>query len=179
MKKHLLWWLFLPLQFAHANSFEAQIQLNNTTVLQQCSAVPIRVMVFNLGDVALYREQCTDESDLTSQPVQLSFIYKRQFDAEDFQKSSVELLKRNVDSSTFNAIESALIDFNAGYQDARQGDRYDIRFSAETGLMLFKNGQQLSQSDNLQLGEVYFDIWFGDDPFSKRMKNDLLAGLKN
>jgi hypothetical protein len=45
--------------------------------------------------------------------------------------------------------------------------------------MLFKNGQKLSHSDNTQLGEVYFDIWFGQDPFSKRMKNDLLAGLKN
>ncbi|ODN66093.1 chalcone isomerase family protein [Methylophaga muralis] len=178
MKKLLIWSLFLPFQLANANSFESEIPFDNT-ILQQCSAVPIRVMVFNLGDVALYRQQCSDESDLTSQPVQLSFIYKRGFDAEDFQKSSVELLKRNVDETTFTDIETALIDFNSGYQKAVKGDRFDIRFSPEAGLMLFKNGQQLSHSDNTQLGEVYFDIWFGQDPFSKRMKNDLLAGLKN
>ncbi|THK40323.1 hypothetical protein E8Q33_14295 [Methylophaga sp. SB9B] len=177
-KKLVLWSLLLPFQLASANSFESEIPFDNS-VLQQCSAVPIRVMVFNLGDVALYRQQCTDDSDLTSQPLQLSFIYKRSFDAEDFQKSSVELLKRNIDAKTFDAIETALIDFNAGYQEAKQGDRFDIRFSSEAGLMLFKNGQQLSHSDNTQLGEVYFDIWFGQDPFSKRMKNDLLAGLKN
>lgn len=178
MKKLLLCSLFLPFQLANANSFESEIPFDNI-VLQQCSAVPIKVMLFNLGDVALYLQQCSNDSDLTSQPVQLSFIYKRSFDAEDFQKSSVELLKRNVDENTFNTIETALIDFNAGYQEAKQGDRFDIRFSPEAGLMLFKNGQQLSHSDNTQLGEVYFDIWFGDDPFSKRMKNDLLAGLKN
>ena len=178
MNRHVLWMLFIPLQFANANSFESEIQLE-TTALQQCSAVPIKVMLFNLGDVALYREECNDTSDLTSLPVQLSFIYKRSFDAEDFQNSSVELLKRNVDENTFNSIETALIDFNSGYQEAVEGDRFDIRFSPEVGLMLFKNGQQLSQSDDAELGKVYFDIWFGEDPFSKRMKNDLLAGLKN
>lgn len=178
MNRHVLWMLFIPLQFANANSFESEIQLE-TTALQQCSAVPIKVMLFNLGDVALYREECNDTSDLTSLPIQLSFIYKRSFDAEDFQKSSVELLKRNLDKQTFDAIEAALTDFNAGYQEAKQGDRYDIRFSSDLGLRLFKNGQQLSQSDNSLLGEVYFDIWFGKDPFSKGMKRDLLAGLKN
>ena len=88
------------------------------------------------------------------------------------------MLKRNLDKQTFDAIEAALTDFNAGYQEAQQGDRYDIRFSTDLGLSLFKNGQQLSQSDNSLLGEVYFDIWFGKDPFSKGMKKDLLAGLK-
>lgn len=177
MKRHLLWMLLMPFQLASANNFEPKIQLETTT-LQQCSAVPIKVMLFNLGDVALYREKCSDSSELTNLPVQLSFIYKRSFDAEDFQKSSVELLKRNLDKQTFESIEADLKDFNAGYQEANEGDRYDIRFSADSGLRLFKNGQQLSQSDNSLLGKVYFDIWFGKDPFSKGMKKDLLAGLK-
>lgn len=177
MKKHVLWGLLVPLQLASANSFESKIQLDNTT-LQQCSAVPIKVMLFNLGDVALYREQCREDSELTSQMVQLSFIYKRAFDAEDFQKSSLELLKRNVNQTTFESIESALVEFNSGYQQAEPGDRFDIRYSSAEGLILFKNGQQLSQSDDAKLGEVYFDIWFGQDPFSKGMKKDLLAGLK-
>ncbi|MCB2426179.1 chalcone isomerase family protein [Methylophaga pinxianii] len=177
MKKRYFVILLSVFQSVHANSFESEIRLNDHT-LKQCSAVPIKVMLFNLGDVALYREQCNDNTELTSKPLQLSFIYKRSFDAEDFQKSSVELLKRNLDANTFASIESALLEFNAGYQQADEGDRYDIRFSAATGLVLFKNGIQLSQSDNAQLGKTYFDIWFGQDPFSKGMKNDLLAGLK-
>lgn len=178
MKKRILLFALIPFHVVSANSFESKIQLDNFT-LQQCSAVPIKVMLFNLGDVALYREQCSDDTDLTSQPIQLSFIYKRSFDAENFQKSSVELLKRNLDESTFESIETGLLKFNTGYQQAEPGDRFDIRYSSSEGLMLFKNGQQISQSDDAQLGEVYFDIWFGKDPFSKRMKKDLLAGLKH
>ncbi|MDX1750435.1 MAG: chalcone isomerase family protein [Methylophaga sp.] len=178
MIKRILFFSLLPFHLASANSFESEIQLDKST-LQQCSAVPIKVMLFNLGDVALYREQCSDDSALTSQSIQLSFIYKRSFDAEDFQKSSVELLQRNLDEDLFKSIEMALLDFNAGYQKAEEGDRYDIRYSSESGLLLFKNGQQLSQSDDAQLGKAYFDIWFGKDPFSKGIKEDLLAGLKN
>lgn len=178
MIKRILFFSLIPFHLASANSFESEIKLGDST-LQQCSAVPIKVMLFNLGDVALYREQCSDDTELTSQPVQLSFIYKRSFDAEDFQKSSVKLLQRNLDDDFFKSIEMALLDFNAGYQKAEEDDRYDIRYSAESGLLLFKNGQQLSQSDDAQLGKAYFDIWFGKDPFSNGMKEDLLAGLKN
>lgn len=177
MKKMFFWLLFTPFQLVSANQFEPEIQLEQTT-LKQCSAVPIKVMLFNLGDVALYRQQCSSGSPLTIQPVQLSFIYNRGFDAEDFQTSSVKLLKRNVEPATFSAIEASLLEFNAGYEEAKQGDRFDIRYSPEQGLTLFKNGQQLSQSNNTQLGQTYFDIWFGDDPFSEKMKDNLLAGLK-
>jgi len=177
MKRSLLLLSLMPFQLVSANNFEPVISLDNFT-LQQCSVVPIKVMLFNLGDVALYREQCNEDTELTSQPLQLSFIYKRSFDADDFQKSSVELLKRNLDENTYASIEQALVKFNAGYQQAEKGDRYDIRYSDGSGLLLFKNGQQLSQSDNAQLGRLYFDIWFGQDPFSKGMKKDLLAGLK-
>ena len=91
----------------------------------------------------------------------------------------MELLRRNLDEDLFKSIEMALLDFNAGYQKAEEGDRYDIRYSSESGLLLFKNGQQLSKSDDAQLGKAYFDIWFGKDPFSKGIKEELLAGLKN
>jgi len=177
MIKPILLFSLVPLQLVSANSFESEIALDKLT-LKQCSAVPIKVMLFNLGDVALYREQCSNDTKLTSQTVQLSFIYKRSFDAEDFQNSSVKLLQRNLDESTFESIKPALLEFNAGYQPTEKGDRYDIRYATDTGLVLFKNGQQLSQSDNTQLGEVYFNIWFGKDPFSMGMKKNLLGGLE-
>jgi hypothetical protein len=114
MIKRILFFSLIPFHLASANSFESEIKLGDS-ILQQCSAVPIKVMLFNLGDVALYREQCSDDTELTSQSVQLSFIYKRSFDAEDFQKSSVKLLQRNLDDDFFKSIEMALLDFNAGY----------------------------------------------------------------
>ncbi|UTW46265.1 chalcone isomerase family protein [bacterium SCSIO 12696] len=144
--------------------------------LQLCNRADIRVMaMFNVGEAALYLQECDRTQERLDQPAQLSIVYRRDFSAKDFQSSARKLLKRNLDSQTFNAIEAELKRFNDNYQAMSKGDRYDICYSQKSGLMLHKNGELISSSQSQQLGEAYLMIWFGDRPFSQKLKKKLLA----
>lgn len=160
-----------------AADFDKTYQLGEQT-LQLCAQTPMKKMLFNLGDVALYAKDCAavKADSLTTQPVHLTFKYERGFDGEDFIKSSDELIKRNTDATEYQAIKADLDTFNANYQAIANGERYDIGWSETTGLVLSKNNRQLSQQDSAELAEVYFRIWFGSEPFSKKMKQALLSG---
>ncbi|HSG92293.1 MAG TPA: chalcone isomerase family protein, partial [Methylotenera sp.] len=162
---------------AQAADFAKTYQLEDQT-LQLCASTPMKKMLFDLGDVALYAIDCVavNADSLTAQPVHLTFKYERAFDAEDFIKSSDELIKRNSDDAEYQSIKADLERFNANYQAIADGERYDIGWSQATGLLLSKNNRQLAQHDSAELADVYFRIWFGDEPFSQKMKDALLSG---
>lgn len=162
---------------AQAAEFDKTYQLEEQT-LQLCASTPMKKMLFNLGDVALYAKDCAavDADSLTAQPVHLTFKYERAFDGEDFIKSSDELIQRNSDAAEYQNIKADLDSFNANYQAIADGERYDIGWSQATGLLLSKNNRQLAQHDSAELADVYFRIWFGDEPFSQKMKDALLSG---
>lgn len=160
-----------------AADFTKTYQLGEHT-LELCAHTPMKKMLFNLGDVALYAKNCVgiESESLTSQPINLTFKYERGFNGEDFIKSSDELIKRNSDDDEYIAIKADLDAFNANYQSIADGEHYDIGWSQATGLILSKNDRQLSQSNSAALAEIYFRIWFGNEPFSDSMKEALLSG---
>lgn len=162
--------------FSYAEEFDTTRSLDNHQ-LTLCASTNMRKMLFNIGDVALYLKDCSQASaeTLTEQPVKLSFVYQRAFDGEDFIKSSDVLIQRNISVADYAAIEEELKAFNANYQAIAKDEVYEIAYSQETGLLLSKNGRQLSQSSSAQLAAAYFTIWFGDNPFSNKMKNELLS----
>lgn len=172
--------LMLAAAQSHAAEFEPHYQLGTQT-LTLCSQTPMKKMLFNLGDVALYAKDCAivTADTLTSQPVHLTFKYERAFDGDDFIESSDVLIKRNTAQDEYKAIQTELSAFNANYQAISDGERYDIGWSETTGLVLSKNNRQLSQSNSAELASIYFRIWFGKDPFSNAMKNALLEGALN
>lgn len=168
--------VFLTIQpVAYAADFETSRTLESHQ-LSLCASTNMRKMLFNIGDVALYLKDCNQATadTLTQQPVKLSFVYQRAFDGEDFIKSSDVLIQRNISATDYAAIEDKLKAFNANYQAIAKDEVYEIAYSQETGLLLTKNGRLLSQSDSEELAAAYFTIWFGQNPFSTKMKNDLL-----
>jgi hypothetical protein len=137
----------------------------------------MKVMWFDVGKAALYLEDCNDRNRQLNQPMQLSFIYHREFDAEDFIESAQKLLKRNLTQAEYASLEHDLRAFNENYQAVKQGDRYDIRFTDNAEVVLVKNGRPISQTFSPVLREKYPLIWFGKDPFNKQIKQDLLKHL--
>ena len=160
-----------------AAEFDKTYQLGEQS-LTLCAQTPMKKMLFNLGDVALYAKDCAavNADSLTSQPVHLTFKYERGFDGEDFITSSDELIKRNTDDAEYQAIKTDLQRFNDNYEAIADGERYDIGWSEQTGLVLSKNNRQLSQQNSAELAAIYFRIWFGNEPFSRDIKEALLSG---
>lgn len=158
-----------------ADDFAANNSLASTE-LTLCSSTNMRKMLFNLGDVALYAKDCAQVSaeTLTDQPIKLVFNYERNFDGEDFIKSSEVLIERNINNANYSALKNELNAFNANYQAIAKGGVYEIAYSEASGLVLIKNDRQLSQSDSAELAKAYFTIWFGEDPFSDDVKENLL-----
>lgn len=142
-------------------------------VLSKCSQTEISVMKFiDVADAALYSSDC-QQLPVLADDVQLSFIYHREIAAEDFIEAAETLLRRNLSASDYQQIEREMESFNAGYESVAEGDRYDIRRS-NAGLALFKNQRLVSQHPSDRLGERYYAIWFGDNPFNQKLKQDLL-----
>lgn len=141
--------------------------------LQQCSKTAIKVLKFiDVGQAALFTSDCGELPDLTPS-LQLSFIYHRDFDADDFVEASETLLQRNLTDGQYAEIKNELDRFNQSYQSVVEGDRYDIRLN-QNGLFLIKNGTQLSHSTSQLLGKHYYQIWFGEQPFNQNLKQALL-----
>lgn len=173
MQRLLMMFLVLCLPaLSQAQPFTQQLNTGSQT-LNKCNQTEVTAMlVVDVADAALYSADCSILPKLADE-VQLSFIYKRGFAAEDFIEAADTLLKRNLSDSEYQQIQADLAQFNQSYQSVVEGDRYDIRLTAD-GLSLLKNGKLISQHASQTLGEHYFAIWFGDDPFNKKMKQALL-----
>lgn len=155
-----------------ADSFEQQI-VTDDSQLQKCNQTEVSVWSFiDVASAALYSADCSKLPELADS-IQISFIYHRDFKAADFVEASETLLKRNLSDDKFQQIEPALNHFNQSYQPVQDGERYDVRLSP-SGLYLLKNGEQISHSRSQLLGKHYYQIWFGDKPFNKKMKQALL-----
>lgn len=180
MKKAMLSLLLLTIvDSAHSAKadmgFSANYQLGEQT-FERCTTTNIKAMIFvNVGDAALYLDNC-QQADMDE--FLLAIRYERSFTAKEFRDSSEVLIQRNVTADQFQAIRQELERFNSAYQAVKPGDEYRISFTQDRGLELRKNDQQIIQSDNIELAQAYFKVWFGDKPFNKGMKNNLLKGIE-
>lgn len=171
--KHFLLGLLLATGQAVAENFDATVKLGDQS-LNKCSESKLEKYFYDLGRVALYREDCESDAALTDSPVYVEFAYTRAFEGEDFAESARKLIKRNISEQAFNNIQNDLETFNSAYESIKDGDHYAIAYSKATGLTLFLNDEQLASNDNQELAQHYFTIWFGDKPFSDKLKKNLL-----
>lgn len=162
----------LSASLAQAQPFQPQVATESQTLFQ-CSQTSVSAMMFiDVADAALFSSDCSTLPRLAEE-VQISFIYHREFAAEDFIEAAETLLKRNLSKAEYQQIEADLNSFNEPYQDVVEGDRYDVRSTAD-GLKLLKNGEIISQNTSKILSKKYFKIWFGTQPFNKKLKKALL-----
>ena len=148
---------------------------DNETILNLCNVDIVKAFGFKVGYTALYLEDCSRPDNLFEQGRQYSTLYIRNLKAKAFQKSSVNYIKKNVEADRFKSIEKPLDDFNLSYQDIEKGDLLEIAWTQEGGLKLLKNKQEIGNSNNTELAKAYFTVWFGEKPFSQKMKANLLA----
>lgn len=173
MRLLLLTSCLLMASLARAQSFEQQITTDSGPLFQ-CSQASVSALMFiDVADAALFSSDCSVLPRLADE-LQISFIYHRDFAAENFIEAAETLLKRNLSEAEYQQIEADLNAFNKPYQDVEAGDRYDVRLTGG-GLQLLKNGTPLSQHPSQTLGRHYFKIWFGDKPFNNKLKQQLLT----
>lgn len=148
------------------------------TELRACSAAQVKAwMMFKVARANVYLPDCDRLSHPLEPPVALRFAYQREVPARGFTESANEMLERNLDEDEFRTLEDAIRDFNGHYQDVDDGDTYYM-LRTEDSLTLWLNGEELASVENPELARIYFRIWFGEEPFSDRLRKDLLEPLE-
>ncbi len=145
--------------------------------LAACSELDLRVGgLFRVGTARLYLENCQHARQDILAPVakQFSLEVARRFSGQDLSEVAHDLLRRNLDLSKDDALPEGLACLADAYVDVDAGDRYDVSYLPELGLALHLNGELLTRCENTGLAEKYFLIWFGDEPFHRRMRDTLL-----
>lgn len=150
--------------------------LSQDAHLKRCSRGNLKAFsFFHVGYAALYLDRCQQINNIFEKtPKRLRFVYERAIPASAFREAAEEYLKTNL-GTKFYSWRQALDQFNRGYRDIEDGDYYDLIYDPKNGLELHFNGTQVAVLEDPGIGLAYFNIWFGKEPFSEKLKEDLLT----
>lgn len=144
--------------------------------LTRCAELELRVAgLFHIGTAFLYLDECASAPRiLDSVPKQFSLDLARDFKGEDLVESARSILTRNLGVDSHEELPEVLRCLADAYVDADSGDRYDVVYRPGEGLGLYLNDRLVQSCDDSEGAEKYFMIWFGEDPFHRRMRDRLL-----
>jgi len=144
--------------------------------MTRCAEVELRVAgLFAVGTAYLYLDKCANaEQILGDIPKQFSLDLERDFKGEDLVESARSILTRNMGVAEAENLPQSLLCLADAYIDADSGDRYDVVYRPDQGLGLYLNDELVKSCEDDEDAEKYFMIWFGEDPFHRRMRDRLL-----
>ena len=143
--------------------------------MTRCSSANVKALkVFNVGQASLFRADCA-AADPLAPPMRLAFGYNREVPGDAFAKAARKMIERNVSEDTFEALKARIDAFNSQYQTTRDGDRYTLDYDDDQSMVLRLNGEKLAEEQGKDFAQAYFSIWFGDDPYSDDLKEELLS----
>ena len=108
-------------------------------------------------------------------PRRLELSYFWSIGAKDFGDAANQLLQRNLSASQFEAIRSRLDTLHRAYRDVRPNDRYSLTYLPDAGTELRLNHELLVSIPGEDFASAYFDIWLGDQPLDKGLREELLG----
>ena len=101
-------------------------------------------LFFDVYVAALYLSPGLDPKDLLTKDAgrRLEIHYLYGFSAEDFQRSTLEGIERNVSPAALERIRPSIEAFNALYRSVVPGDRYAVTYLPGVGPELRKNDER-------------------------------------
>ena len=125
---------------------------------------------------ALYMESGVPASSVLGEiPRILELFYFHNISADDFRKSTIEMIMRNTTDAEFGIISERLSRFNSFYRDVKPGDRYRAEYIPGRGTTLYLNGRSLGTVPGNDFSKAFFSIWIGRDPIDKNFRDKLLG----
>lgn len=137
--------------------------------LNQCGNGPLMVGQKQVGMASYFAQNCSQSWQ--EQTIQMDFAYTENIPEWAFKRAATHLLKRNVKDPNIQAIFKPISDL---YRPVRSGDLYRLKYTHATKtLSLSLNRKNLGQLQH-PLAQQYFNIWLGPQPFSAKLKQQLL-----
>lgn len=166
----------VPALAADTPAPSASIPVSQTQV-EPCNSATVKALGFiTVGQATLYRADCAGVEPLAP-PLALEFGYQREIPGSAMGKAASVMIERNVDEALYARLEARIEAFNDAYRDIVPGDRYQLAYSTDGEIVLSYNGKVIAREQGHDFARTYLQIWFGPKPYSKDMKQALLAGL--
>lgn len=137
--------------------------------LNKCGIGPLMVGQKQVGVASYFAQNCSQSWE--KQNIQMDFSYTQNIPEWAFKRAATHLLKRNIKDAKIHALFNPITDL---YRPVRSGDLYRLKYNHATQtLSLSLNQQGLGQLKH-PLAQQYFNIWLGPQPFSDKLKQQLL-----
>lgn len=137
--------------------------------LQSCGSAPLIVTKKNVGTVSYLAEDCS--KNWQDQSIRLDFNYTNDIPEWAFKRAAQHFLKKNVDRYSS---DSPLNRITQLYRPVRKGDLYRLEYTASSKTLALSLNQRVLGSIQDAQANQYFKIWFGQSPFSAKLKQQLL-----
>ncbi|TCB69096.1 chalcone isomerase family protein [Acinetobacter sp. ANC 4178] len=137
--------------------------------LNKCGHGPLMVGQKQVGVASYFAQNCNQSWQ--GQNMQMDFSYTQNIPEWAFKRAATYLLKRNIKDQKMHAVFNPITDL---YRPVNSGDLYQLKYSHATHtLSLYLNQKIQGQLQNPQ-AQQYFNIWLGPQPFSAKLKQQLI-----
>ena len=159
----------MPIHQAHAVEY-AQKYVPN---LQKLGEGRFSFMVWDVYDAALYAPEGQWQK---GGPVILTLSYLRNLEGQKIAESSLdEIKKQNIEDA--EKLDQWLTEMENIFPDVTEGDIITGIYTADKETIFYKNSEQLGKITDPEFGEVFFNIWLGEQTIAPDLRAQLL-GLK-
>ncbi len=137
--------------------------------LNKCGNGPLMVGQKQVGVASYFAQNCNQPWQ--GQNIQMDFTYTQNIPEWAFKRAATHLLKRNIKDQKIHAVFNPITDL---YRPVKSGDLYQLKYIHATHtLSLYLNQKLQGQLQNPQ-AQQYFNIWLGPQPFSAKLKQQLI-----
>ncbi len=158
-----------------ASSSSVQPSSEGGESVRECSATTVRALRFiRVAEARLKLDDCDRLQWPLEPPLVLELSYHRAVPAHAFDEAARAMLERNLEEERWRSLQSRVDTFNRGYRDVEDGDVYRLHYDRDGSLRLALNGQTIAREQGHDFARAYLHIWFGEEPYSSRMKASLL-----
>jgi hypothetical protein len=130
----------------------------------------------SLYDITLRKPKGTDPSQIFNgeHPFSIDFEYLRRIKKAIIIKSASITLNNNLDLEALPELAKQVTELHAKYVSVNKKDRSQFIYCPDHGTEFYINGALVHTIPGKQFAQLYFKIWFGERPISRKMKEDLL-----
>lgn len=133
--------------------------------------------LFKVYDAALYTTTQTEPSGVLSgdHGFKLKFNYLRKIDKELAIGHATDALQRNLKPEELDTIAERIARLNTNYRSVAKGDTTALVYEPDIGTSYYFNGDKLVTIPGKDFASLYFQIWLGEQPLSKRLRDALFG----
>jgi len=134
-------------------------------------------MIFKLYDAALFTEADATVEEVLARncSLHLEFRYLRSISKATILKSADHILANNLSAEALARITVATEQLHAIYRSVQAGDVSSLTYIAGGGTTFAINGEQLIHIPGKEFAQHYLQIWLGERPFSRQLRDRLLG----